>query len=160
MSGLLSQGLLSNKKLSGFVGIPNNIENYYENYYNYGTEQEAWVNGYFVSGDQLNKLSDSLQIIISTGNSAFVTDNVVSLVGFKKLWFEAEATIDSASQLSLGIANNKMDTSSVATLAYVSNLGRGGYYLDVTSYQDSYYIKIRGDGSSVSAKIYRVWGER
>lgn len=156
MSGLLSQGLLSNKKLSGFVGIPNNIEYYYY----YGTEQTAWGNGYFTSGDQLNKLADSLQIIISTGNSAFVTDEIVSLIGFKKLWFEAEATIGSASQLSLGIANNKMDTSSVATLAYVSNLGRGVYSLDVTSYQGSYYIKLRGDGSSVSAKIYRVWGER
>ena len=156
MGGLLSQGLLSNKKLSGLQGIPNAIEYFYT----YGVELKTWVNGYFTSGDQLNKLSDSLQIIISTGNSAFVTDETVSLLGFKTLWFEAEATIGSASQLSLGIANNKMDTSSVATLAYVSNLGRDVYSLDVTSYQGSYYIKLRGDGSAVNAKIYRVWGER
>jgi len=155
MSGLLSQGLLSNKKLSGM-----HVLDKIENYYYYGTEQKVWENGIFTSGDQLNKLADSLQIIVSTGNSAFVTSGLVSLVGFKKLWFEAEATIAAASQLSLGIAINKTDASSVATLAYVNNLGRGVYSLDVTSYQGSYYIKLRGDGSSVSAKIYRVWGER
>jgi len=157
MSGLLSQGILSNRKLSGVKGgIPDSLEYYYY----FGTEQKLWIEGYKTVGDQLNKLANALQIVIDTGNSAFVTATQVSLAGFKKLCFEAEATIGSASQLSLGIATAQMDVSSVATLAYVSNLGRGMYSLDISAYQGNYYIKMRGDGAAVNAKIYRVWGEK
>ena len=121
----------------------------------------------------LQKNTDHLYMYVKKGTSTispkagFSTDERVSLAGINTLFVEWEVNTDKEDYTAgvyLVVGDNRTDPDeSIASVKrYKNSHGKVIDFLDVTSLQGSYFLKIwvepYSNGNFAEAKIYRIWG--
>lgn len=139
-------------------------------FYNYGTENFAWVEGYTQGAGSYAKNSDNLymkcnpSMITGAFFRNWVTSIAIPLGKFSKIYFRGKVTT-AGHVVDWGIcdAANKMTQNFTKQVRATDTAGWDGTSsLDVSGYTGNYHIKIQAyDGSVRGTKcyIYRIWAQ-
>jgi hypothetical protein len=140
--------------------------------YDEGEFEDDWVVGYGSGNGSQSKEIDHLYLFAnrtSGGQPAaertYVTDEVVDLTGWTRLYFNASASIGSNSSIHVIASTSKTGSrlTSDAIGSASSSFARGNYWMDIESLSGNYYIRFHAYNNNTSAgvsstfRVYGVW---
>lgn len=142
-------------------------------FYNKGDECTALTGGWDYATNALNgvttrtKQADHLFLSLAnptdTQSSLTATTNKVSLSGINKLYFRIDFTRTGTGAFDRGtLAIESVHGSAVAFVLVESVVTNVIIELDVSSYNDTYYVRFNAGAQAAKTstiKVYEVWGE-